>query len=191
MHRRQNGTNQGMMDTRITRRAAFRGAGGVGIVAMLGARGAGWTGATLAQEATPEGATPEASQPTDWLATWALGQTAMINGAALYYEEHGDPAGQHVLLLHGGLGNTEDFRNVAPVLVGAGYRVVAMDCRGRGRSAWGDLPITYEQMAADAVGLLDVLGIEKTDVVGWSDGGSSRSTWPSTIRSGSTGSSPT
>ena len=93
-----------------------------------------------------------------------------INGADLYYEVHGDPNGQPVLLLHGSLGSVEDFANLAPVLVGAGYRVVAMDCRGRGRSAWGDLPITYEQMAADALGLLDHLGIAKTDVVGWSDG---------------------
>lgn len=45
-----------------------------------------------------------------------------------------------------------------------------MDCRGHGRSAWGDLPITYDQMAIDAIGLLDHLGIEHTDVVGWSDG---------------------
>ena len=124
----------------------------------------------LAQEATPESATPAATQPPDWLATWAPGQTATINGAALYYEVHGDPDGQPVLLLHGSVGSSEDFRNLAPVLVGAGYRVVAMDCRGRGRSAWGDLPITYEQMAADALGLLDHLGIAKTDVVGWSDG---------------------
>ena len=101
---------------------------------------------------------------------WAPGQTATINGAALYYEVHGDPDGQPVLLLHGGLGNTEWWANLAPVLVAAGYRVVAMDSRGHGRSAWGDAPITYEQMAADALGLLDHLGIAKTDVVGWSDG---------------------
>ena len=116
-----------------------------------------------AQEATPEGGDP--------LAEWASGQTATINGADLYYEVHGDPNGQPVLLLHGGLGNTEEFANLAPVLVVAGYRVVAMDSRGRGRSTWGDLPITYEQMAADALGMLDHLGIQKTDVVGWSDGG--------------------
>jgi len=45
-----------------------------------------------------------------------------------------------------------------------------MDSRGHGRSPWGDKPITYEQMAADTLGLLDHLGIAKTDVVGWSDG---------------------
>jgi pimeloyl-ACP methyl ester carboxylesterase len=117
--------------------------------------------------AAAEEATPEAGDP---LAEWAPGQTATINGADLYYEVHGDPAGQSVLLLHGSLTSSEEFDYLAPVLVAAGYRVVAMDCRGRGRSAWGDLPITFEQLTADAVGLLDHLGIEKTDVVGVSDG---------------------
>ena len=135
-----------------------------GVLTLVGITG------VLAQEATPEGAPPAATQPPDWLAEWAPGQTATINGAALYYEVHGDPDGQPVLLLHDGAGNTEVFVNLAPVLVAAGYRVVAMDCRGHGRSAWGDLPITYDQMAADALGLLDHLGIAKTDVVGWSDG---------------------
>lgn len=117
--------------------------------------------------AAAQDATPAADDP---LRQWAPGQTATINGAALYYEEHGAPDGQPVLLLHGGLSNSEWWVNLAPVLVAAGYRVVAVDSRGHGRSAWGDLPITYEQMAADAVGLLDHLGIAKTDVVGWSDG---------------------
>jgi pimeloyl-ACP methyl ester carboxylesterase len=93
-----------------------------------------------------------------------------INGAALYYEEHGDPAGQPVLLLYGALGSIENWANLAPVLVAAGYRVIATDSRAQGRSAWGDVPITYEQMAADTLGLLDHLGIAKTDVVGWSQG---------------------
>lgn len=115
-----------------------------------------------AQEATPEGGDP--------LAEWAPGQTATINGADLYYEAHGPVEGQPALLLHGSLGSSEEFNYLAPVLVAAGYRVVAMDCRGRGRSAWGDLPITFKQMDADAVGLLDHLGIAKTDVVGVSDG---------------------
>jgi pimeloyl-ACP methyl ester carboxylesterase len=146
--------------TTVSRRQAVQGLGALTLAVLsLSSRRSSAT----AQEATPEGSDP--------LAQWGTGQTATINGADLYYEVHGDPNGQPVLLLHGGLGNIEEFANLAPVLVGAGYRVVAMDSRGRGRSAWGDLPITYEQMAADALGLLDQLGIAKTDVVGWSDGG--------------------
>ena len=98
------------------------------------------------------------------------GETATINGADLYYEVHGPADAQPVLLLHGGLGNTEEFDGLLPALLAAGYRTVAMDSRGRGRSTWGDAPITYEQMAADAIGLLDHLEIEKADLVGWSDG---------------------
>src|SRR4051794_30452147 len=95
-----------------SRRRTLGLAGGLALTTL----GLGDRPPSAAQEATPEGGTPVAAQPPDWLATWGTGQTATINGAALYYEEHGDPAGQHVLLLHGGLGNTEDFRDVAPVL---------------------------------------------------------------------------
>jgi pimeloyl-ACP methyl ester carboxylesterase len=132
----------------------------VAIAAALGP--GGQLPAAAEQEATPE---------REWLAEWETGQTATINGVELYYEEHGDPAGQPVLLLHGSLGSSEDFDNLAPVLVTAGYRVIGTDSRAQGRSAWGDVPITYEQMAADTLGLLDHLGITKTDVVGWSQGG--------------------
>jgi len=75
-----------------------------------------------------------------------------------------------VLLLHGGSSNSEWWVNVAPVLVAAGYHVVTLDSRRHGRSGWGDQPLGYELMAADALGLLDLLGITTTDIVGWSDG---------------------
>lgn len=113
----------------------------------------------LAQDSTPV-ATPIAS-----------GETVSINGAEIYYETHGPIDGPPVLLLHGGLGNTEEFRNLVPVLVADGYRTVAFDQRGRGRSTWGDRPITYEQMATDTLAVMDELGIDQADVVGWSDGG--------------------
>jgi pimeloyl-ACP methyl ester carboxylesterase len=144
--------------TTASRRQAVQGLGALTLALLSLSR----LRSTAAQEATPEGSDP--------LATWAPGQMATIDGADLYYEVHGDPNGQPVLLLHGSLNSSEQFDYLAPVLVAAGYRVVALDCRGRGRSAWGDLPITYEQMAADTLGLLDDLGITKTDVVGWSDG---------------------
>lgn len=97
-----------------------------------------------------------------------IGQMANINGVGLFYKVHG--RGHPVLLLHGGIGSTEDWNDITPFLVAAGFQVVEMDCRGRGRSAFGDAAITYEQMAADTLGLLDLLGIGRIDLVGWSDG---------------------
>jgi pimeloyl-ACP methyl ester carboxylesterase len=152
--------------SRLSRRAALGRAGALAAALGLGGpltRAVAQDATPATPAATPAGATPPAT-PT------AEGQTVTVNGADLYYEVHGDPNGQPVLLLHGSLGSSEEFNYLAPVLVAAGYRVVAMDCRGRGRSAWGDMPITYEQMAADAVGLLDHLGIATADVVGVSDG---------------------
>jgi pimeloyl-ACP methyl ester carboxylesterase len=46
-----------------------------------------------------------------------------------------------------------------------------MDSRGHGRSSFDDTPISYEVMANDVLGLMDHLGIDKADLVGWSDGG--------------------
>lgn len=144
---------------RLTRRLVLH--GGATLTAIAGIGGA--LRAAAAQAATPDTGDP--------LRHWAAGQTATVNGADLYYEVNGNPDGQPVLLLHGGLSNAEWWVNLSPALVAAGYRVIAMDSRGHGRSAWGDAPITYEQMAADAIGLLDHLDIATPDVVGWSDGG--------------------
>jgi pimeloyl-ACP methyl ester carboxylesterase len=152
---------------RLSRRAALGRAGALAAALGLGgplARAVAQDATPATPAATPASATPPAT-PT------AEGQTATVNGADLYYEVHGPAAGQPVLLLHGALGNTEEFDNLVPALVAAGYRTVAFDARGRGRSTWGDAPITFEQMAADALGLLDHLGIARADVVGSSQGG--------------------
>jgi pimeloyl-ACP methyl ester carboxylesterase len=138
------------------RRALLGSAGAIAAALSIG----GHVGRVDAQAATPSAGLG--------LRVW--GQTAKINGADLYYELHGPPDGRPVLLLHGGFSNSEWWVNLSPVLAAGGYRVVAMDSRGHGRSGWGDLPITYEQFAADALAMLDHLGIEKTDFVGWSDG---------------------
>jgi pimeloyl-ACP methyl ester carboxylesterase len=49
--------------------------------------------------------------------------------------------------------------------------VIAFDARAQGQSTRGTELLTYEQMAADAVAVLDELGVETAHVVGHSDGG--------------------
>ena len=138
------------------------------VLALL--MGAGSVAPTVvAQEATPEAAV---APPQDLLPLADLksdGQTTEINGVDIYYEVYGE--GDPVLLLHGGLANGDHYMQVIPELQDAGYQVIVMDSRGHGRSSFDDTPISYEVMANDVLGLMDHLGIDKADLVGWSDGG--------------------
>jgi pimeloyl-ACP methyl ester carboxylesterase len=101
-----------------------------------------------------------------------VGRHAEIGGSRIWFAEWGARStGTPVLLLHGGFGNSNYFGRLIPVLLAHGYRVIAMDSRGHGRSTRSDAPLTYDLMAQDVLGLLDRLGISKVYLVGWSDGG--------------------
>lgn len=80
-------------------------------------------------------------------------------------------AGEPVLALHGNGGTHMGFAAVIDRLGAAGVGVVAFDARAQGRSTRGTLPLTYEQLAEDAVCVLDALGVSRVHVVGHSDGG--------------------
>ena len=88
--------------------------------------------------------------------------------ARIWYASFGD--GPPVILLHGGLGNAGNFGYQVPALLEAGYRVVAIDSRGQGRSTRDDRRYTYQLMASDTRAVMDALGIAKAAFVGWSDG---------------------
>jgi pimeloyl-ACP methyl ester carboxylesterase len=92
---------------------------------------------------------------------------APVNGIQIYYAEYGP--GPPVILLHGGLANSDYWGNLIPAL-SPHYRVIVMDSRGHGRSTRDAQPYGYDLMASDVVGLMDYLKIEKADIVGWSDG---------------------
>lgn len=114
------------------------------------------------ERAHAESATPETeSGPGNYLS---------INGVDLYVTELGPKAGSPVVMLHGGLGSSENWAFVAPALADAGYRIILLDSRSQGRSGWSEELITYELMASDVIGLLDALNIDRAGVVGWSDG---------------------
>jgi pimeloyl-ACP methyl ester carboxylesterase len=92
---------------------------------------------------------------------------AMVNGISLYYGTIG--RGSPVILLHGGLANSDYWGNQIKALA-THHTVIVMDSRGHGRSSRDARPYGYDLMADDAAGLLDKLHIAKADVVGWSDG---------------------
>src|SRR6266853_4255672 len=106
---------------------------------------------------------------TDWTTdVKGTGQYAEVNGINLYYEVHG--AGRPMILLHGGLGSGEMFGPVLPQLAER-HQVVTVDLQGHGRTADIDRPIDVRLMADDIAALIDHLGLDKPDVVGYSLGG--------------------
>lgn len=93
-----------------------------------------------------------------------------IDTARIYYEEAGDSKNPAVLFLHGGMCHLGDFSALANALVET-HRLIAIDSRGHGRSTLGAQPLTYRQLAQDALRVLDHLGIARTSIIGFSDGG--------------------
>jgi pimeloyl-ACP methyl ester carboxylesterase len=100
--------------------------------------------------------------------TEGTGRYADVNGINLYYETHG--TGRPLILLHGGLGSGESFGPILPVLT-AGRQVIAVDLQGHGRTADIDRPIDVRLMADDIAALIEHLGLDRADVMGYSLGG--------------------
>jgi lipase len=85
----------------------------------------------------------------------------------LHVQEFG--AGRPVLALHGLSGYGGRWRRFAESQLG-GFRVIAPDLRGHGQSV-AYPPWTLEQFAADVLGVMDGLGLERVPVMGHSYGG--------------------
>jgi pimeloyl-ACP methyl ester carboxylesterase len=106
---------------------------------------------------------------TDWASgAPGTGQYAQVNGINLYFETHG--SGRPLILLHGGLGSGEMFGPILPALAER-HQVIAPDLQGHGRTADIDRPIDIRLMADDIAALIDHLGLDRPDVVGYSLGG--------------------
>ena len=95
---------------------------------------------------------------------------ALVNGLRLYYELHGS-SGVPLVLIHGGgstIGTT--FGRLIPLL-SATHRVIAVEVQAHGHTHDVDRPFTFAQDADDVAALLDSLGVERADVFGFSNGG--------------------
>ena len=98
------------------------------------------------------------------------------DGVSLAYDDLGE--GYPVILLHGFAADSRlnwQLTGWYSLLQEAGYRVIALDNRGHGKSDKPTDPEAYkpERIAADVIGLMDELGLEHADLVGYSMGGRS------------------
>lgn len=96
--------------------------------------------------------------------------TALVNGVTLYYETYGRQSAQPLLLINGFGGTCQDWGPLLSML-SKEFFVIAYDNRGAGKSDIPDPPYSMEELATDAVGLLDRLNLETTGVLGFSMGG--------------------
>ncbi len=96
------------------------------------------------------------------------------DGLRLFYREYGDPVSSATPLvcLPGLTRNAADFHDLA-VRYAPGRRVIALDYRGRGRSAYDPDPRNYrtEVYVSDALHLLAAANVPRAVVVGTSLGG--------------------
>jgi pimeloyl-ACP methyl ester carboxylesterase len=93
---------------------------------------------------------------------------AEIGAVRLYYEITGD--GEPLLLLHGGLGGSEHFAEIVPLL-SKSFEVITVDRRGHGRSTDDGEPYSYAGMAEEMRAFLDHLQLGSVKMLGFSDGG--------------------
>jgi pimeloyl-ACP methyl ester carboxylesterase len=92
---------------------------------------------------------------------------APVSGLNVYYEIHG--TGEPLILLHGGLGAGEMFREILPLL-SSSRRAITVDLQAHGRTADINRPMAFESMADDVAALAKHLGIENAEVMGYSLG---------------------
>jgi pimeloyl-ACP methyl ester carboxylesterase len=83
----------------------------------------------------------------------------------------GAPNGRTVLLLHGRNFPSSYWAPTIKALSAAGYRVIAPDQIGFGKSSKPDFAYSFDAMARVTLALLDSLGVDRFELVGHSMGG--------------------
>ena|ERR1051325_9283286 len=97
------------------------------------------------------------------------GRYADINGLKLYYEIHG--RGKPLVLLHGGGSTIEStYGRILPDLART-HQVIAVELQAHGHTKDIGRPLSFEQDADDVAALLGQLHVEKADIMGFSNGG--------------------
>jgi pimeloyl-ACP methyl ester carboxylesterase len=95
---------------------------------------------------------------------------APVNGLNMYYEVHGEGS-MPLVLIHGGGSTIEStFNNILPLFL-MYTPVIAVELQAHGRTNDRDAPETFEQDADDVAVLLRQLKVDKVNIFGFSNGG--------------------
>ena len=94
-----------------------------------------------------------------------------VNGIDMGYLDYGSKDGVPLIWAHGSNWTSYEILNVKDALVEAGYRVIAIDYRGHGKTQVTDYNTSLYDIADDVVALLDHLHISAAVIGGWSKGG--------------------
>jgi pimeloyl-ACP methyl ester carboxylesterase len=127
-----------------------------GAVAGAAAPGPGRVEAAGRKEPAPAAARRPAAIVTD-------------DGARLHYKDWG--SGRPVVLVHGWALQSDFWEYLMMALVGRGFRAVAHDRRGHGRSDDPGTPFDYDRLADDLAGVIAALDLRELTLVGHSMGG--------------------
>jgi pimeloyl-ACP methyl ester carboxylesterase len=95
-------------------------------------------------------------------------RTVKARGLKLFVREQGEG---HPLLMINGIGANVEMWGPAERILAEGSRTIAFDCPGTGRSQTPLFPMPMREIARTVVAMLDELGHEQVDVMGFSFGG--------------------
>ncbi len=93
-----------------------------------------------------------------------------LDGQRIFYTDTGEQDLPVVLGTHATLMDTVSLEPLTASIAAAGYRVVAFDLRGHGQTVYDKTPYMIEDMAADALGLMDHLGVQSFTFLGEGQG---------------------
>jgi pimeloyl-ACP methyl ester carboxylesterase len=93
------------------------------------------------------------------------------DGLDFEYHVSGNPDGEALVMLNGNGGDYHCFEGDLYRPLSKDFKIIRFSTRGTGKTPLGDKKLTFEIFSDDLKALLDYLGVEKTNICGFSDGG--------------------
>ncbi|WP_374864554.1 alpha/beta fold hydrolase [Brucella cytisi] len=125
----------------------------------------------LAAAGTTLGSAPAQSASNSLKTRSGNGHVVTKDGVAIFYKDWGPKDAQPVVFHHGWPLSGDDWDNQMLFFLGKGFRVIAHDRRGHGRSAQVSDGHDMDHYAADVFSVIEHLGVHNAIHVGHSTGG--------------------